>query len=210
MSIVCPTVLASDAHDYQTQLARVSKFAKRVQVDISDGIFTPVPTLAIDQLWWPEGLLVDIHVMYQEPSNHIKELIKLKPHMVIVHAEAKGDFLQIAEDLRKHNIKVGVALLQKTSTHIVKPSIGAIDHILIFSGDLGKFGGIVDPSLLSKVTQLKEWNDKLEFGWDGGINADNIKQLVDGGIDVLNVGGYIQKSPEPRASFDKLKQIIQS
>ena len=31
----------------------------------------------------------------------------------------------------------------------------------------------------------------LEFGWDGGITDQNVAVLVNGGVDVLNVGGFI-------------------
>lgn len=208
MKIICPTILASDAHDYQTQMNRVAGFAQRIQIDITDGVFAPTPTVAIEQLWWPEGMNVDIHVMYKDPSAHLDELIGLKPHMIIVHAEAEGNFVKIADTLRKNNIKVGVALLQKTSTHTIKPSISLIDHMLIFSGDLGKFGGVADTGLLSKVRQLKEWKRELEFGWDGGINEDNVETLLEGGIDVFNVGGYIQTAVDPKERYDKLKGLI--
>lgn len=206
--IVCPTVLAYDAHDFQVQINRVKSFAERVQVDLTDGVFTRTPTVAIEQVWAPDAVMVDLHLMFQKPQDYIDEAIKLNPNMIIIHAESEGNFLKIADKIHKQGIKVGVALLPKTSTHLIKPSLPEIDHVLIFSGDLGKFGGIADIHLLSKVKQLKEWKETLEFGWDGGINDTNIKQLLDGGIDVFNVGGFIQNSPEPKLNYDKLKTII--
>jgi pentose-5-phosphate-3-epimerase len=208
MHVICPTILAADAHDFQVQLNRVAGFAHRIQIDITDGVFAPTPTLAIEQLWWPEGLSVDIHAMYKDPSKVLDELIALKPHMIIVHAEAEGSFVAIADKLHKNGIKVGVALLQKTSTHTIKPSLSLIDHVLIFSGDLGHFGGIADTQLLSKVKQLKEWKKDLEFGWDGGVSDQNAKSLADGGVHVLNVGGFIQKAIEPKLEYQKLQKLI--
>lgn len=208
MAVICPTVLAGDAHDYQTQMNRIAPFAKRIQVDLADGVFAPIPTVALEQVWWPKDVKADLHLMYQKPKDYIDEAIRIKPHMVILHAESEGKFLGLADKLHNHDIKVGVALLKKTSTHVIKPSLEAIDHVLIFSGDLGKFGGVADLTLLQKVTQLKEWKADLEFGWDGGVNDDNVKKLKNGGIDVLNVGGYIQNAPEPAQQFTKLNQLI--
>lgn len=204
MPIICPTVLASDAHDYQTQLNKVSSFATRVQIDLTDGVFAESPTIALEQVWVPDGLKADLHLMYKTPADFIDEAIKLKPHMIIVHAEADGNFVKIADKIHNTGIKVGVAILPKTSTHTIKPSLSVIDHVLIFSGDLGKFGGVADLDLLKKIVQLKEWKEDLEFGWDGGINESNAKQLVMGGVRVLNVGGYIQNSPTPKQNYDKL------
>ncbi len=208
MAIVCPTVLASDAHDFQTQMNKVSAFAKRIQIDLTDGIFAPSPTIALEQVWSPDGIAIDLHLMFKNPLEQLDEAIKLKPNMIIVHAEAEGNFLKLASFVHKHGVRVGVALLAKTSTHVIKPSLPEIDHVLIFSGDLGKFGGTADINLLNKVTQLKEWKPELEFGWDGGIKDTNIKQLAKGGIDILNVGGYIQKAIEPRLNYEKLNSLI--
>lgn len=174
MPIICPTVLASDAHDYQTQINKVSSFASRIQIDLTDGVFAKSPTIALEQVWVPEGLRADLHLMYKTPADFLDEAIKLKPHMIIVHAEADGNFIKIADKIHKAEIKVGVAILPKTSTHTIKPSLSVIDHVLIFSGDLGKFGGVADLDLLKKIVQLKEWKEDLEFGWDGGINESNL------------------------------------
>lgn len=208
MPVICPTVLAADAHDFQTQMNRVAGFAQRVQIDLTDGVFAPTPTVAIEQIWCPEDIAIDLHLMFKDPAAQLKDAIAQKPHMIIVHAEAEGTFIKIAREIHKHGIKVGVALLPRTSTHMIKPSIELIDHVLIFSGDLGKFGGIADLKLLSKITQLKEWKSDLEFGWDGGINDANVQSLIDGGVEVLNVGGFIQNSPDPKGQYDKLRQII--
>ena len=208
MPVVCPTVLAIDAHEFQSKMNKIKSFAKRIQIDLTDGVFAQNPTIALEQVWVPDSILADLHLMYQNPEKYIDEALKLKPNMIIVHAEADGNFLKIADKAHKQGVKVGVALLAKTSTHRIKPSLPEIDHILIFSGDLGKFGGIADTHLLSKIQQLKEWKDNLEFGWDGGINDKNIKQIADGGVDVLNVGGYIQNSVEPLTSFNTLNNLI--
>ncbi len=204
MPIICPTVLASDAHDYQTQINKVASFASRIQIDLTDGVFAESPTIALEQVWVPDGLKADLHLMYKTPADFLDEAIKLKPHMIIVHAEADGNFVKIADKIHNAGINVGVAILPKTSTHTIKPSLSVMDHVLIFSGDLGKFGGVADLDLLKKIVQLKEWKDDLEFGWDGGINDSNAKQLVAGGVRVLNVGGYIQNSPTPKQNYDKL------
>lgn len=208
MSLICPTVLASDAHEFQTQLNRILPFAKRIQVDLTDGVFAQSPTVALEQVWAPEYMKLDLHLMYKNPIDYLEEAIKLRPNMIIVHAEAEGNFVNIAKKIHQFEIKVGVAILPKTSTHMIKPSLPIIDHVLIFSGDLGKFGGVADLDLLNKVVQLKEWKDSLEFGWDGGVNDTNASLLAKGGIDVLNVGAYIQDSPSPKQNYNKLVSLI--
>ena len=208
MAIICPTVLAADSHAFRSQMERIEPFAKRLQIDLTDGTMTPGSTVSLEQVWWPPAAQADLHLMYERPLLQLKHLVDLKPHLVIVHAEAEGNFLNLAKVLHKYHIKVGVAVLPNTPLESIKPALDFIDHLLIFSGSLGSFGGQADLELLSRVKQSKKWKPKLEVGWDGGINDQNIRQLADGGVDVLNVGGFIQKAPQPLAAYAKLKVCL--
>lgn len=207
MAVVCPTITASEPHEYREQMEQIRPFAKRIHIDLADGVFAPVKLLDLKHIWWPDHVQVDIHLMYESVSPFIPELIKLQPDLVIVHAESVGNFYEVVKPLKDKGIKVGVALLQDTPVEKVSRALKDIDHVLIFSGDLGHFGGHVNLALLSKVRELRAVNPKLEIGWDGGIDADNAKRLVEGGINVLNVGGGIHRASDPAAAYAKLKGI---
>lgn len=209
MAIICPTVLAEDLHSYRNQLERIESFAKRIQFDFMDGLFTSTKSVDLNQVWMPENAQADLHLMYMRPDLYIDDILRLQPSLVIVHAEAQGNYQELSKKLRSHNIKVGVCLLQETEVSVIQDSLEHIDHVLVFSGDLGHFGGTVNLDMLHKATQLKKLRPNLEIGWDGGVNDKNIKQLADGGIDVLNVGGFIQKAENPKAQFDQLVDLLQ-
>jgi ribulose-phosphate 3-epimerase len=209
MAIICPTILAEDAHAYREQYERIEDFAKRIQIDLTDGDFAETKTLPLEQLWWNDSDKIDLHLMYRDPSSRIDDLIRLNPHLVIVHAEADGQFIEMAQLLHLHDIKAGVALLKDTTPDKIRPALEYIDHVLIFSGDLGKFGGQADLALLDKVHILKSWKPEIEIGWDGGVNDRNAAALADGGVDVLNAGGFIQKSDSPKKAYAKLKVLVE-
>ena len=90
----------------------------------------------------------------------------------------------------------------------VIPLIESADHVLIFSGDLGHFGGHADLAMLRKVADVKAIHPGVEIGWDGGANADNVAELAAGGIDVINVGGAIQRADDPQSAYDTLVSKI--
>lgn len=207
MPIICPTVLASSNDEYRTQMERVANFGHRIQIDLTDGSFAPIKTISANDIWWPAGVKADIHLMHQEPLNVFKVLLKENPHMIIIHSESSGDFEQSYKLCRDNGIKIGVALLPRTAPGILDKVLNKIDHILIFSGDLGSFGGHTDLSLLEKVSYIKDKAPDIEIGWDGGINDRNVSELVFGGVDVLNVGGYIQKSENPEKAYNTLFRI---
>lgn len=210
MSVICPTVTALDAHEYREQLERIAPFAERIHLDFMDGNFAPTVSLSLEQAWMPENKIVDIHVMYKNPEKHLDTLIRLQPNMVIVHAESNCDIPAFAARLREHGIKTGVAILQGTAIEDVAYLFPHVQHVLIFSGDLGHFGGHADMALTEKVAQAKHIHKFLELGWDGGINEENVAALAKAGINVLNVGGAIQKSENPESTYATMKSKIDS
>ncbi len=207
MAVICPTVLATEPHEFREQMERISGFVKRVHIDLADGVFAPTRLMDIDKVWWPDGVKCDLHLMYETAKPFLDQIIELKPDLVIVHAESVGNFYDISRPLQEKGIKVGVAMLAHTEVDKIKPALKDIDHVLIFSGNLGHFGGTADLKLLEKVKLIRKANPKIEIGWDGGVNLDNAAELVAGGIDVINCGGAIQKATKPSSAYAKLEKI---
>lgn len=207
---ICPTITAYDLAEYSRQMKRVLPFAERLHVDLMDGEFAPTESPSLDQIWWPQELPADIHLMYQNPMNYLDQIIKLKPRMVIIHNEAKVHHMHFAAELHRAGILAGLAILSDTPVEHAYQIMHSFDHVLVFSGHLGYHGGQADLGLLDKVHKIREHHPDAEIGWDGGINADNAQQLIDGGVDVLNVGGFIQKSDDPAANYAKLKEVIEN
>ncbi len=199
--------MAVDTTDYRQQLERLQPFAERVHIDFMDGDFAPSRSLNIEQVWWQPPLMVDFHVMYRRPLKQLETIITMQPHLIIIHAESEGvkEFLKEAEGL---GIKLGLALLKNTPVEVVGEILPMINHVLVFSGDLGHFGGSVDLSLLNKVKVLKNMKPELEIGWDGGVNASNAGQLADEGVDVLNVGGFVHDAPDAETAYNSLIEAV--
>lgn len=209
MSVVCPTVLATTEEEYSVQMKRAAAFAPRIQVDLMDGDFASPKSIDLEKIWWPESVTADIHLMYRNPGEYLDKLIELNPSLVIIHAEASVDHKAFAERLHQSAISAGLCLLADTPISKVKDFIDEFDHVLIFGGKLGSFGGNADLAQLEKVKQAIELKPTLEIGWDGGANDTIAKQLADGGIDVINAGGFIQKSENPEASYQKLVSLVE-
>jgi ribulose-phosphate 3-epimerase len=205
---ICPTILAEEPNGYRVQMQRVVPFARRLHIDLMDGIFAQPRSVGLSEVYWPANIPVDLHVMYQKPFVHAQELAALGPRMIIVHAEAEGNFLAFATWLHQHGMEVGLALLPQTPVQDIAPALELIDHVLIFSGRLGHYGGTADLRLLSKVQQLRALKPSVEIGWDGGVNANNARDLAEGGVDVLNVGGYIEHAISPAQAYATLESLV--
>src|SRR5687768_14293889 len=132
MALICPTVLATDMHDFRQQMERVALFAKRVQIDLADGEFANPPTIKLEEIWWPKGVKADIHLMYKHPHSVVETIIRLNPNMLIVHAESESYPHELIDKLKKADIKLGLALLPKTDVESIQNWLSMFDHLLIF------------------------------------------------------------------------------
>jgi ribulose-phosphate 3-epimerase len=208
MAVVAPTILTETLDEYKASIDRLTPFASRVHIDISDGEFAPNFLLPEAQLFWPANWQVDIHAMVARPSEHIAQLIALKPSLIIFHAEIQEDRAALIAQIKAAGIKAGVALLKTTVPSTVADIIKLADHVMIFSGDLGKNGGTASLMQLEKVRLVKAINPAVEIGWDGGVNIENAYTLSQGNVNVLNTGSALSTAEDPAAVYAELTKEI--
>ncbi len=208
MTAICPTVTAYDEAEYRRQLELIAQFAHRIHIDVMDGVFTETTSPAIHAMWWPSKIDVDVHLMHQDPMIVLDDIIAKRPSLTIVHHEA-AHVSSFIHAMHEHRLKVGVAILADTPVEVLSHYMSVVDHILIFSGNLGHHGGHADLGLLSKVRAIREKNQHVEIGWDGGITRENIKAIVEAGVTVCNVGSAIHHTESPQSAYENLTELVQ-
>jgi len=188
MAKVVPTILATTPEEYESRLELVLRTATRVHVDIVDGKFADNKTIGLAQVYVPEGVELDLHLMVENPHDHLLSALALKPNLIIVHAEAEGDHAECAQDIQAMGVKAGIAYLTETAPdELVK----RFDHALVFTGRLGHYNGELHQPSLGKILEIKELNQDIEVAVDGGVNRRNMQAVLDAGADVLDAGmGY--------------------
>jgi ribulose-phosphate 3-epimerase len=206
--IICPTITAFNLEEFASQVEAVSPFATRLHIDLMDGDFAPSESPDLESITLPTDMDCDIHLMYERPEESLRSLIRLRPKLVIFHYEADVDHEAFARELKRHGIRAGLALLQTTPYDLASNLIEFFDHVLIFSGNLGYHGGQAQLSLLNKAKEVKQNFPDAELAWDGGINDENIVEIAEAGINVLNVGGYIQSASDPGQAYVKIEKLI--
>lgn len=208
MTVIAPCITVETEDEYKATVERLHPFAKRVHIDLTDGQFAPSFTVGVNKLWWPQEWQVDIHAMVTSPSQYVPTLIQLKPHTIILHAEASEDLLPSITAIKQAGIKVGIALLKTTVPSSVQEYIEQADHVLIFCGELGRYGGTASLMQLEKVRLVRNIHPEVEIGWDGGANPENAFSLAQGTVDVINVGGAINTADNPAEVYNKMVSEI--
>ena len=203
---VVPTVLTDTVANFNQIIEVYKKFAKRIQIDLSDGQFSPYQLVSIKEINFPtdwDGEW-DLHVMVKNPSLYMQDILRLHPSLCIFHAECDENLLPLFEQLSQAGIKTGVGILRSTYPGNIKPYIDASDHVLIFAGDLGKQGGEADMIQLEKAAIIRNIDPNVEIGWDGGANLENIRAIAHSGIDVINVGSAISRAQNTSEAYEAL------
>lgn len=204
MTVIAPCITVSTEDDYRLAVERYHQFAERVHIDISDGQFAPTFLVGADKLWWPQEWTVDIHAMVTRPSEHVAALMALKPHLIIFHAETSENIVPVLQQVKRAGIKAGLALLKTTVPSTVSEAINEADHVMIFTGNLGHYGGEASLMQLEKARLIRMIKPSVEIGWDGGANAENAYSIAQGGIDVVNVGSAFAAAANPQDMYTKL------
>lgn len=197
---------SDDPHIFRAMMERVGLLASRLQIDLMDGDFAPHRNIAPEKLWWPSGVRADLHVMYRKPETVLETLVKLRPHLILFHAESEGDLVSLMRSVKAKGIKIGVVLLPETSVADAKKLIERADHVLIFGGKLGE-AGEADLTQLEKVADIRAISPRVEIGWDGGANAETIPTIAAAGVDVINVGAALQRALDPLETYHALSAL---
>ncbi len=204
MATIVPTITTDNQTFFNESLTKFSQFSKRIQIDASDGSFAPTTLVPLSSMNIPDGVNIDLHVMSARPSEHLSDIIKLKPRLCILHAEVDDDLAAVFAKLREADIKTGLALIKTTFPGRVSNLIQEVDHVMIFAGELGSQGGTIDTMQTEKVPLVRNIKPDVEIGWDGGANLSNIRALAHAGIDVINVGSAITQAADAAAMYQSL------
>jgi ribulose-phosphate 3-epimerase len=209
MASVAPTILATTPDDYAARINRVKPFAKRVHIDVCDGVFIETRTVGLSQVYDIDGVPFDLHLMMSHPEGQIESIVALSPHLVIVHFEAECDREDLFKQLREVDIRVGLAINPETTIEQVKDLLPNIDHLLIFTGRLGHNGGEFRVDCLDKIGEARAINPNLEIGVDGGVNQETGRKAIEAGANLLDCGSFIHDAPDPEIAYIGLEAIAE-
>lgn len=155
--------------------------------DIMDGHFVPRLGLELNllrQITKTYSIPVEVHLMVDNPSKYIEEVVKAGVSTVVFHLEAETDINNIIYSIKKYkNIKIGLVLKPKTPINIIIPYLGLIDIILLMAYSPGTLGEKPINSFSDRIKNLK----KLLFEY----KKENIDITIDGGVTVKNLKSYL-------------------
>ena len=215
---IAASILAADFARLGEEIAAVKDAGVRIiHVDVMDGHFVPNLTIGptvVASLRKATDLLLDCHLMIEEPDRQLEAFVAAGADMISVHQEACAHFDRTLTAIRAAGAEAGAVINPATPVAALSEVLGLVDFVLVMSVNPGFGGQKFIPNSLNKIRQLAERRaqDGLRFRIevDGGIGLENIGEVARAGVDIVVAGTSIFHTPSPREAVVQLRQAASS
>jgi ribulose-phosphate 3-epimerase len=211
-----PSLYAADFARLGEQIQHLLHAGARIfHFDVGDGHFVepvtigPIVLASIAPMIHDAGGVIDCHLMVDDPEHHFEQIAKAGGDSVTFHVEVAEEPWNTIKRARDLGLGVGVAFKPETEVEVaIEASLGA-DLALCMSIHPGYSGQEFLPESLWRISRLrKQLPSTLFVQVDGGITADNVRDVRKVGADLIVAGSAIFGMEDlPRAYRRLLKSV---
>jgi ribulose-phosphate 3-epimerase len=207
-----PSILSADFSNLETEMARVSRAADWVHVDVMDNHFVPNLTIGlpvVERLAEVSTLPLDCHLMISDVDRWGPGYAEAGARSVTFHVEASTAPAGLARDLRRLGARAGMALKPGTPIDDHADLLPELDMLLLMTVEPGFGGQAFLDQVLPKVRRARELVSAAGLDvWvqvDGGVSAETIERCADAGADVFVAGSAVYQADDPAAAVQALR-----
>ena len=201
MNCLSPSILSADFANLGEQVRMLDEAgAQYVHIDVMDGMFVPSISFGmpvIKSIRECSDRIFDVHLMIEEPGRYIDDLAEVGADLITVHAVACKHLDRTIEAIKEKGLLAGVALNPATPLSAIEWILPKVDMVLIMSVNPGFGGQKLIPYTVEKVRALKKMIDegglKTDIEVDGGVNLENVTEVMDAGANIIVAGSAVFK-----------------
>jgi ribulose-phosphate 3-epimerase len=212
---IAPSILSADFARLADDIARVERAGVTIlHVDVMDGHFVPNITIGppvVESIRKVTKLHLDVHLMIENAERFVGAFVEAGANSVSVHYEACRHLDGTLGLIRKAGALAGVVLNPATPVAVLEDVLEVADYVLLMSVNPGFGGQKLIPYVLDKARQLdrmrREKKLALPIEIDGGVNRQNLADVVRSGCEWIVTGSAIFHTPDPEATVREMREI---
>jgi len=218
---IAPSILAWDLGDLEEAVEISMKGgADQLHLDVIDGHFAPNITFGpgtVKALRRRTDLKFDTHLMIEDPRSYAEKFLDAGSDLLTVHAEVMNgnrfdDFHRL---VRSRGKEVGLAI--KPQTRLPRWASDRLDKIstlVVMTVNPGFSGQAMDMSVMPKLQEMsaliKETGAGTDIEVDGGVEPENVQEVVKRGGNVLVAGAGVYGKKDPVGAIAVLREKAES
>ena len=212
---IAPSILSADFAHLAREIGKAEKGgADLIHLDVMDGHFVPNMTIGppvVAAIRKITRLPLDAHLMIEKPERFLESFVEAGVNRLSVHVEADVHMDRTLNFLRDNKVQAGVAINPGTSLHSLDEILPLADYVLIMTVNPGFGGQEFIPSTLKKIRRLREsvvcngYRTRIEV--DGGIDSDNLRDVLEAGAEIVVMGSAVFKSRKKRNAEQAVREM---
>lgn len=211
---IAPSILNADLSCIADQVAAVERGgAKLLHLDIMDGHFVPNLSFGAPiatSLKKCTSLLIDCHLMVNNPEERIPEFLAAGVDSISFHIESTVHPDRCMRMIKAGGAKAAVSLNPATPLSSIEYLLPELDMVLLMSINPGYGGQSFLPYIFEKIKTLRAMAPYIDIQVDGGIKPDNIQDVKAAGANSFVVGTAIYGQGNPELACQTIVKLIEN